>query len=361
MHGFTGSPPQGSQEEAQGQGRRPAEADAAFGALRSRRSSSRRSASPVGTRSPARADAPGGRGPGPAPSGRPRPPGARDQVTITGKDLDRTAGIANGSGDKAVAERGRAVDAAILAIEKQFGRGSIMKLGSAERQAVDFDPDGLDRAGPRARRRRHPARPDHRDLRPRVVGQDHGLPARHRGGPAQGRDRGVHRRRARARPGLCPRLRRERRRAPRQPARHRRAGARDHRDPDPLRRRGHRRRRLRRGPRAARRDRGRDGRQLRRHPGPADEPGAAQADGRRVALQHRARVHQPAAREDRRDVRQPRDHAGRPRAQVLRLGPARHPARRDDQDRHGVGRQPGPRQGRQEQGRRRRSASPSST
>jgi len=63
-------------------------------------------------------------------------------VTITGKDLDRTAGIANGSGDKAVAERGRAVDAAILAIEKQFGRGSIMKLGSADRQAVDSIPTG---------------------------------------------------------------------------------------------------------------------------------------------------------------------------------------------------------------------------
>ena len=41
------------------------------------------------------------------------------------------------NGERAVAERGRAVDAAILAIEKQFGRGSIMKLGSAERQQVD--------------------------------------------------------------------------------------------------------------------------------------------------------------------------------------------------------------------------------
>jgi len=34
------------------------------------------------------------------------------------------------------------VDAAILAIEKQFGRGSIMKLGSAERQSVDSIPTG---------------------------------------------------------------------------------------------------------------------------------------------------------------------------------------------------------------------------
>jgi recombination protein RecA len=56
-------------------------------------------------------------------------------MTVTGKDTDR--GL-----EKATAERGRAVDAAILAIEKQFGRGSIMKLGSAERQSVDSIPTG---------------------------------------------------------------------------------------------------------------------------------------------------------------------------------------------------------------------------
>src|SRR5688572_32693916 len=39
-------------------------------------------------------------------------------------------------------ERTRAVDAAILAIEKQFGRGSIMKLGSQEKQQVDAIPTG---------------------------------------------------------------------------------------------------------------------------------------------------------------------------------------------------------------------------
>jgi recombination protein RecA len=44
--------------------------------------------------------------------------------------------------DRAQAERGKAVDAAILAIEKQFGAGSIMKLGSAEKQAVDSIPTG---------------------------------------------------------------------------------------------------------------------------------------------------------------------------------------------------------------------------
>ena len=46
------------------------------------------------------------------------------------------------NGEKAVAEKGRAVDQAILAIEKQFGSGSIMKLGSAERQQVDTIPTG---------------------------------------------------------------------------------------------------------------------------------------------------------------------------------------------------------------------------
>ena len=60
-------------------------------------------------------------------------------MTITGKDMDAR----NGGTDKALAERGRAVDAAILAIEKQFGRGSIMKLGSAERH-VECDRSGGD-------------------------------------------------------------------------------------------------------------------------------------------------------------------------------------------------------------------------
>ena len=47
------------------------------------------------------------------------------------------------NGEKSAgAERGRAVDAAILTIEKQFGSGSIMRLGATERQQVDFIPTG---------------------------------------------------------------------------------------------------------------------------------------------------------------------------------------------------------------------------
>ncbi len=58
-------------------------------------------------------------------------------MAITGE-----RGLEDRSGAKSIAERGRAVDAAILAIEKQFGRGSIMKLGSSERQQVDAIPTG---------------------------------------------------------------------------------------------------------------------------------------------------------------------------------------------------------------------------
>jgi recombination protein RecA len=56
-------------------------------------------------------------------------------MALTG---DRRVEQGNGSGG----ERGKAVEAAILAIEKQFGRGSIMRLGSAERQQVDSIPTG---------------------------------------------------------------------------------------------------------------------------------------------------------------------------------------------------------------------------
>ena len=44
-------------------------------------------------------------------------------------------------------------------------------------------------------------------------------------------------------------------------------------------------------------------------------------------------LHQPAPREDRRHVRQPRDDDRRPRAEVLRLGAHRHPADREHQGR----------------------------
>ena len=65
-------------------------------------------------------------------------------MTITGAGIT-AGGERNGvekTNDRAAGERSRAGDAAVLAIEKQFGRGSIMKLGSAERQQVDSIPTG---------------------------------------------------------------------------------------------------------------------------------------------------------------------------------------------------------------------------
>jgi len=44
--------------------------------------------------------------------------------------------------ERTTAERGRAVEAAILAIEKQFGRGSIMRLGSVDIIPIDSIPTG---------------------------------------------------------------------------------------------------------------------------------------------------------------------------------------------------------------------------
>ena len=112
----------------------------------------------------------------------------------------------------------------------------------------------------RARHRRRPARPRRRDLRPRVVRQDDARLPHHRRGPEAGRDRGVHRCRARDGPGLRPPDRRQRRRAARVAARQRRAGARDRRAARPLRRHRRGRDRLGRGAGAEGRDRGRDGR-----------------------------------------------------------------------------------------------------
>ena len=85
--------------------------------------------------------------------------------------------------------------------------------------------------------------------------------------------------------------------------------------------------------------------------GAADEPGAAQARRHAQPHRHDLPLHESAAREDRRHVRQPGDDAGRQGAQVLLLGPPRHPPDRDAQGRSGGLRQPRPRQGGQEQGR----------
>ncbi len=212
------------------------------------------------------------------------------------------------------------------------------------------DPHRRAVARPRARHRRRAARPHRRGLRPGVLRQDDArLPHHRRGAEARRRVR-VHRRRARDGPAVRPADRRRHRRAARLPARLRRAGAGDRRHARALRRGRRRGGRLRRGADAAGRARGPDGRPDGRPAGADDVPGDAQARRQPEPHADAVRVHQPDPREGRRHVRLAGDPAGRPRAEVLLVAAPGHPPHRDAQGRHRGGRQPRPRQGRQEQG-----------
>ena len=203
-------------------------------------------------------------------------------------------------------DREQALDVALGQIERQLRQG---RRDEDERPGARLgrrDLDGVALARPRARHRRAAARPHRRDLRPRVLGQDDARLPRDRRGAAPRRHLRLHRRRARDGPDLREADRRQHRRPARLAARHRRAGARDHRAPDPLRRARRRRDRLGRRADAEGRDRGRDGRLPRRPPGAADVAGAPQARRHAQPHRHDLHLHEPAAREDRRHVRQSR-------------------------------------------------------
>ncbi len=74
------------------------------------------------------------------------------------------------------------------------------------------------------------------------------------------------------------------------------------------------------------RNRRRHGRQERGRTGPPHVTGHEKADRHNLPHQHHLHLHQPAAREDRRDVRSVRDNHRRQRPQILRLCPNRHPS-----------------------------------
>jgi recombination protein RecA len=63
-------------------------------------------------------------------------------VTSAGRSTGNSKIGKNGAGDGQEQERRQAVDAAIMSIEKQFGQGSIMRLGSDQRQQIDAIPTG---------------------------------------------------------------------------------------------------------------------------------------------------------------------------------------------------------------------------
>ena len=180
--------------------------------------------SPAGRR-PRSQDGIAGRIEGQIARGSPRPP---EHIALdghrTGDETDMTV------------ERDKALDMALGQIEKQFGKGSIMRMGEKGYDGDRGHPHRRARPRPRPRHRRPAPGPGRRDLRPGVVGQVHARHARRGRGPAQRRHLRLHRRRARHGPGLRQGHRRRRRRAADLPARHRRAGARDRRHADPLRR-----------------------------------------------------------------------------------------------------------------------------
>jgi recombination protein RecA len=63
-------------------------------------------------------------------------------VTSAGRSTGNSTVGTNGAGEAQQKERRQAVEAAISSIEKQFGQGSIMRLGSDQRQQVDAVPTG---------------------------------------------------------------------------------------------------------------------------------------------------------------------------------------------------------------------------
>ena len=178
----------------------------------------------------------------------------------------------------------RALSAALGQIEKQFGKGSVMRMGDKAVEPRGGHRHRLADARHRARHRRPAQGPRGRNLWSGILGQDHADAAGHRAVPEGRRHRRLHRRRARARSDLRAEARRQHRRPAGLAAGHRRAGAGNRRHAGAFQCGGHGGGRLGRRADAQGRDRGRDGRPACRPAGAPDEPGAAQAHRQHQAL-----------------------------------------------------------------------------
>ena len=69
-------------------------------------------------------------------------------------------------------DREQALETALGQIERNFGKGAVMRMSDQAQVSVGAISTGSLAARPRARHRRAAARPRRRDLRPRVVGKD---------------------------------------------------------------------------------------------------------------------------------------------------------------------------------------------
>ena len=169
---------------------------------------------------------------------------------------------------------------------------------------------------------------------PEVVRQDHPHPAHDRRSAEAGRHRRVHRRRARPRLAYARKLGVQHRRPAGLAARHRRAGPGDLRHAGALRRASTSSSSTRSRPSFPRAEI--EGEMGDTHMGLQARlmsQALRKLTGTINAVEDARDLHQPDPQEDRRDVRQPRDHHRRQRAEVLLLGPHRHPPHRRDQGR----------------------------
>ena len=106
--------------------------------------------------------------------------------------------------------RQEALKTALETIERKFGQGAVMKLSDDVHVKVPVIPTGsigvdlalgiggIPNAVAAALESKNDLGAPHRNLRPRILGQNDPHPARHRGMPEARRDRRLHRRRARA-------------------------------------------------------------------------------------------------------------------------------------------------------------------
>ena len=234
--------------------------------------------------------------------------------------------------EKAAKARDAALQGALVQIERQFGKGSLMRMGDPGAQVkVNAIPTGALSLDLALGIGGVPAWPHRRGLRARVLGQDDADLPRHRRGAEARRRLRVHRRRARDGPALRAAHRRRHRRAAGLAARLRRAGSRDRRHARALWRRRPDRRGLGRRAHAQVGARGSDGRPDRRPPGADDVPGDAQARRQPQPDADDHPLHEPDPREGGGDVRLTGDPAGRPRTEVLLVTASRHPSHRDAQ------------------------------
>ncbi len=201
-------------------------------------------------------------------------------------------------------ERRQALEVALASIDRQFGKGAIMRLGQGGRAGRDRgDPDRLARARRRARHRRIPRGRVTEIYGPESSGKTtlalHVIAEAQRAGGIAAFIDAEHA----LDPIYAKKLGREYRRAPDLAARYGRAGAGDRGDARSLQRRRRHRGRLGGGPGAARGARRRHGRLAPGPAGAADVTGPAKAHRRHLPLGRQRDLHQPDPREDRRHVR----------------------------------------------------------